>query len=193
MALIQRADLVEKIRELFGVVQGSVGNQLVDEIIPVVIVEDVSGPDNVSTQHPLRALGSSSSAAGGAAFFSKVGLQNPPGSGVDLFVSRISLISSAIQDATIRLSAIAASPSAGIKAWLDRRVDGNPVAVVWDENATATLGTQIFQTRSVARVPAIVELGLTLAPGDSIHAQQSTLNTALGNVHFFWTERVRRG
>lgn len=192
MAIIQRADLVEKIRALFGVTQGQVGGQLVDEIIPVVIVEDVSGPDQVSTQHPLRALGSSSAAAGGPATFAKVGLQNPPGSGIDIFVDSLFTSMNPNITLTVRLSPIAAGPNAGIKTWLDQRVDGNPVGVVWDENATGSLGTQILRFRGLSNVTLDVKLGLTLAPGDSIHYQQQSADLALPDLHFFWTERIRR-
>ena len=191
MALIQRADLVEKIRELFGVVQGSVGGQLVDEIVPVVIVEDISGPDQVSTQHPLRAIGSSSSAAGGATFFSKVGLQNPIGSGIDIFVSEINVLSTGVDESTIRTGVIAAAPNAGIKQWLDRRVDGNPVGIVWDENATVSLGTEIFDLR-LDDGYNLIPVGMTLAPGDSIHVQAKDANLVLATSGFFWIERVRR-
>lgn len=191
MALIQRADLVEKIRALFGVVQGQVGGQLVDEIIPVVIVEDVSGPDQVSTQHPLRAMGSSNSAAA-VGFLSKVGLQNPPGSNIDIFLERLDLLA-ANASVILRQGVIAASPSAGIKQWKDRRVDGNPVGIIWDENATGTLGSQVQVVRIVSNTLVTIQLGLTLEPGDSVHIQGSATNLALLDQTFHWIERIRRG
>jgi len=192
VALIQRADLVEKIRELFGVVQGAVGGQIVDEIIPVVIVEDVSGPDQVSTQHPLRAMGESSSQAA-ATFFSKVGLQNPVVSEVDIFLERIALTVSTSGNIDIRQGVIAASPNAGIQFWKDRRVQGNPIGIVWDENATVSLGTLVMRPRIIANVTLDVQLGLTLAPGDSVHVQATAANLALTNQTFHWVERIRRG
>lgn len=191
MALIQRADLVEKIRALFGVTQGSVGNQLVDEIIPVVIVEDVSGPDQVSTQHPLRAIGSSDSAAA-VGFFSKVGLQNPVDSQVDLFLERIYISSQANGAINIRTSVIAASPNAGVKQWKDGRVDGNPIGIIWDENATVSLGTIVTSNVLLANTGKPIELGLTLAPGESVHVQGAAANLALFSQTFHWIERVRR-
>ena len=191
MALIQRADLVEKIRELFGVTQGGVGGQIVDEIIPVVIVEDVSGPDTISTQHPLRAMGESSSQAD-ASFFSKVGLQNPVGSETDIFLERIDVMNGLAGPVTIRAGVIAASPNAGIKRWKDNRVDGNPIGIVWDENATASLGTLVQRVRVIANTFLPVQLGLTLEPGDSVHVQGDAINLAVTNTAFHWIERIRR-
>jgi len=191
MALIQRADLVEKIRELFGVTQGSVGGQLVDEIIPVVVVENVSGPDNVSTQYPLRAMGHSDSAAV-TAQFSKVGLQNPPRSGVDIFVERLYWFAAGTIVQDIRFGVIAAGPSAGLKTWKDFRVIGTPAGIIWDENATGTLGTELQEVRSLSGESETVELGITLAPGDSIHLQGGSADEAVIQAVWHWIERVRR-
>jgi len=191
MSIVNRPDLVEKLRAAFGVLRGQVGATLSDELVPVVIVEDVSGPDVVSTQHPVTALGSSSSLAGGATFFSKVGLQNPVGSGIDIFVELVLIFATASSQATVRTSAIAANPNAGIRQFLDRRVTGAPTGIIWDENATVSLGTEILEIRMIEGMFQ-VKLGMTLAPGDSIHTQPSSANAALQTVHYFWTERIRR-
>ena len=191
MALIQRADLVEKIRDLFGVTQGSVGGQIVDEIIPVVIVEDVSGPDQVSTLHPLRAIGESSSASS-VGFFSKVGLQNPLNSGVDIFLERVLMGFAASGPLEIRKGVIAASPNAGVFGWKDQRVEGNPAGIVWDENATVSLGTLVTRPRITDSGIINLQLGMTLAPGDSVHVQAQAANSALTNQTFHWIERIRR-
>jgi len=193
VAIIQRPDLVEKIRALFGVTQGQVGGQLVDEIIPVVIVEDVSAPDQVSTQHPLRAIGGSNSAAGGATFLSKVGLQNPLGSGVDLFVESVLPIFTVGTNLTVRFAAaLPASPNAGITHWADFRVDGVPAGVTFDENATVSFGTELIGLRTLTNVIAYVDLGVTLPPGQVLILQNQTANLPIDNCFWFWTERLRR-
>jgi len=189
-ALIQRADLVEKLRAQFGVVQGQIGGTLSDELVPVVIVDDVSGPDVVSSQHPLNAIGSSSSAAA-VGFFSKVGLQNPEGSGVDIFVEYMLMKSTTDVTQTLRQSAIAVSPNAGVKTFLDNRAEGNPVGITWDENATVSLGIELIALR-VANGMTRIDLGITLAELDSIHVQDAAANVAVDTVHYFWTERIRR-
>ena len=142
MAIINRPDLVEKLRAAFGVITGQIGGTISDEIIPVVIVENVDGPDVVSTQHPVTAIGHSDSAAA-VGFFSKVGLQNPVDSGIDIFVERLAYMAAGNQSASLRTGVIAASPNAGLQSFLDLRVVGNPVGIVWDENATVSLGTEI--------------------------------------------------
>jgi len=190
VALIQRADLVEKIRALFGVTEGSVGNQLVDEIIPIVIVEDVSGPDQVSTQHPLRAWGHSNSAAA-VGFLSKVGLQNPVGSEVDLFVEAVDIGLDVANNISINQGVIAASPNAGLKRWKDGRVQGNPIGIIWDENATVSLGVLVTQYRLVGETVRRT-LGITLSPGQSVHVQARAANVALLTQTFHWIERIRR-
>jgi len=192
MALIQRPDLVEKARAQFGVVQGQVGATLSDELVGVVIIDDVTGPDVVSTQHPVNAIGSSSSAAGGATFFSKVGLQNPVNSGTDIFVDYALFTIPAVVNLTLRLGVIAASPNAGIKVFADERVVGNPVGIIWDENATVSLGTELIDVTGAALGMIRIDLGVTLGPANSIHAQNNTANQALGTVAYFWQERIRR-
>lgn len=191
MGIINRPDLVEKLRRQFGILQSQIGSTLSDELLGVVIVDDVSGPDVDSEGHPLRCLGSSSSAAA-VGFFSKVGLQNPVGSGLDIFVERVVLTRAATLFETIRVSAIAASPNAGIRRFLDSRVVGTPVGVTWDENATVSLGVEIMEVVALANLTLPIELGLTLAPGDSVHVQSGAANVAVSSAHFFWTERIRR-
>jgi len=192
MALINRADLVEKLRKAFGVFQGSVGATLSDELIGVVIVDDVSGPDVVSTQHPLTAIGGSNVAAA-AGFLGKVGLQNPATSGVDLFVDKVIVQASGARTLTIRLAAaLPATVTAGIKSFMDQRVEGNPTGVTFDQNATVTFGTQILELRLLTGTTFVVPLGITLGPGDVILVQNQTANQLVDSVEFYWTERIRR-
>lgn len=190
MSVIQRPDLVQKLRAAYGIITGSVGSTLSDEIVPVVIVEDVTSPDTVSTGHPLDAAGSSSSAAA-VGFISKVGLQNPVGSELDLFLEYIHFMTSVSIVLTVRKGVIAASPNAGIRGFRDLRVIGSPVGITWDENGTGTLGTQIETVNAVSG-DTFLPLGYTLAPGDSIHAQGVNTNAAIQDVHFYWSERIRR-
>jgi len=190
MALIQRPDLVEKARAQFGVLQGEIGSTMADEMVGVVIIEDVSGDDVVSTQHPVSAIGNSNSQAA-VGFVSKVGLQNPVGSSVDLFVERVVATSSTTPDMGIRRGVIAANPNAGLTDWRDGRVPGNPAGIVWDENATGSLGTQVLPLRMRAG-NNFLELGLTLSPGQSIHLQGGATNEAVEGTTFFWVERIRR-
>jgi len=191
MALIQRGDLVEKLRDQFGVVQGQVGATLSDELVGVIIVDDVSGPDVVSTQHPVTAIGSSSSASA-VGFLSKVGLQNPTGSGMDIFLESITISLEVDRDYTIRRGVIAASPNAGVQEFKDSRVDGNPVGLIWDENGTGSLGTLIWEVRGLAQLQVVVPLGLTLQPTDSVHVQEISTNSSIPFAGFQWTERIRR-
>ncbi len=190
MALINRPDLVEKLRAAFGVVQGMIGSTLSDELVGVVIVDDVSGADVVSTQHPVNAMGHGSASAE-IGFFSKVGLQNPFGSGVDIFLNGILLRSSVIVSVNLRQGVIPGLPGFGDRLWRDLRVVGSPAGVVWDENLLGTLGERISRIQLIVG-KLYVDLGITLAPLDSIHVEGVSTNQEVQEVTFFWTERTRR-
>jgi len=194
MALIQKNRLVDKLRRQFGLLSSDVGATLANELVGVVIVDDVSGPDVISVELPSRATGNSNSAAGGAATRAKVGIQNPAGSGVDLFVTSVYYRGRAAGAQTVQLRSSAvlpASPNAGLRSWRDLRKPGNPTALIFDENATGSLGTLLWEGSVAANNDIyLAGLGFTLPEGEALLAQQGSDNLALEVITFFWIERL---
>lgn len=56
MALIQRSDLVERIRRAFGLREAGVGSTVSPELVPVILVDDLTGP-SIDEGYPRNVVG----------------------------------------------------------------------------------------------------------------------------------------
>lgn len=190
MAKIQSNSLVEKLRREFALHGQGVGTTISEELVGVVVVADISGDDVISEAYPKGCFGSEELGAGGAGFRGKIGIQNPADSGVDLFVETVAVHPDANGDVTVRTNpTLPAGPSAGTKGFRDARSPGLPAAIIFGENATASLGTQLFSWPCTSQRMNVISLGVTLPPGGILFVQMQTTNSPI-DAAFFWVERL---
>lgn len=191
MAQIQRSDLVEKLRRAFSIITGSVGSTMSPELVGVVIVDDVTGADVISQAYPRSAVGGSQAAAA-VGFNGKIGIENPVGSGVELFLEKV-LVSFQTANGQFSIRRDLTPPAgrnAAISAWKDRRNQGNPSAITWDENATASDGTEMLLQAGLVNTVIPIPLGITLPPtGETVFVQVQATNATI-IATFYWNERL---
>lgn len=193
MALIQRADLVERMRRAFGLRERGVGSTVSPELVPVVIVEDLTGP-SIDEGYPREALAIVSAGAS-AGVYSEVFLYNPEGSAVDLIVELLWTRMSASGTGIVRLGATTAlnnllgtqterlNQDMRVQAIPNGRIDSrNQAAVV-----TATRTFSLFQQSTSWQANPVA---ITLPPGTYLSFVPQANNTG-AYIMAWWTERLR--
>lgn len=194
MALIQRSDLIEKIRRAFNLYEHGVGTTLSPELVPVVLVEDLTSA-TIGDGYPRRAVGHAEAGAS-VGVYSEAFLINPTGSTVDLVVDELWLRRTTNGQARVRMG-----PNANLnnllgtqtRRWnVDMRVQDRPNATVDSRNQPATVtATRDWLFTLTANEWLVFPAQLTLPPGTWAQVVPDTNNTAIYTT-WYWTERMRR-
>ena len=194
MGLVQRPDLPERIRRAFGLREPGVGATISPEIVPVVLVDDLTGP-SIDEGYPRTALARMVNPAA-AGLYSTAIIVNPPESRVDVLISSfwIEVIAGGVSYSMRSglVSTLPAPIAAGSEIhFLDRRVSGLPGARI-EYHQTAGYLTADFII--VLNTPSIgllnIPLGLTLPPGRWFGASRTVVNQTI-TAWWWWTERLR--
>lgn len=194
MALIQRADLVERMRRAFGLRERGVGSTVSPELVPVILVEDLTGP-SIDEGYP-RFATAYSAAGASVGVFSEVFLINPAGSSVDLVLQEIwGARDGTAGDIQIRTGNAAALNNLlntqTIRSNLDLRVQRFPNATVNSRNQAAVIGSQWeFHVVGVAPTWVVIPSQYTVPPGSWISLVPTGNNTGI-RARFYWYERLR--
>jgi len=200
MSLIQRGDLVEKLRRTFNILGGGGVQTLSDELVPVVLVDDVTGPDVLSTDYPRNCIGGNQVSAV-ATKYSLAAFNNPLGSGVDAYLD-FAVVS--VPSATVVQLRLAdhSAWTAGTKYWTDLRVAGSPSCNPTGFAELVIPGDLVAIYRVIANTPTIIPLGMVLQPhgnnsptywkAKDVVILSQTVNQDIA-VTWYWTERRQEG
>lgn len=196
MSLIQRADLAERFRRAFGLRGSSSLGTVSDELVPVVLVEDLTGP-SIDIGYPRLAFGQDQLNAS-VGEISEIFLVNPPDSRVDVITSQIWFRDTA-GAATVILSSglvsiLALMMGAGTYGDcvnFDLRGNPAPTAYIDRRQEAATIGTvrSWLLSHSVSELTTF-PLQWTIPPGHWISFTSGANNRGLEVVFWFY-ERLR--
>jgi len=192
MALLQDPEPGQKVRSKYGVRDQGVITSISPELVGVVIVDDLSKPEETTTGLIRPAVGSHTLGAPGAGDFNHIQLFNPAGSLVDLFAEGVIVGTDTDQLLHIRISdsALATLIASTSKTFRDRRVSGEPFAEVRSDTPAGLQGETSVVVNLLASDPIIIPLGFTLGPGQDVMVATGTANTTL-RVTFYWEERAQ--
>lgn len=200
MSIIQRGDLVEKLRRSFNILGGGGVQTLSDELVPVVLVDDVTGSNVLSTDYPRDCFGGVQQAAT-AAQLAINAFNNPLGSGVDCHVDFAVLQVAVSGNVQLRLADHAAWTQQ-TSFWTDLRVPATPAGRVYRGINPIALGDLVTRFRVSAQQPTVIPLGVILPPhggatptywkDKDLIFQHETLNQSL-ECTWYWTERRQEG
>ena len=143
MTLIQSAAISEQLRRLLDLRGGSPTLELLEQIVPTVIVGDLrdSAPRN-----PPRVASGAGEQPAVAAQFAYFVLDNPAGSGFDFLIHRVSVAGGAAIRFSVGWHAPGlATPTLHPRKFIDSQFSsGNPVAGVYSGSAAAVPGILIW-------------------------------------------------
>lgn len=194
MPVIQRSELVEKIRRAFNLLGKDVGNTISPELVPVVLVEDLTGP-TISEGYPRRAIGQSSAGAS-VGVFSENFIINPTGSTVDLVIDEVWLKRSTAGQLRLYLGDVSALNNllgTQTKRWnVDCRTQTRPSANVDSRNQAAlvTYNRDWIYDCEAGRW-LVVPIQATLPPGKYLGVAPTASNLGC-DLFGYWTERLRQ-
>lgn len=196
MAIIQRSDLVERIRRAFGLREQGVGATLSPELVPVVLVDDLTGP-SIDTGFPRDVVGRASAGAS-VGVFAEALVTNPDDSRVDLvlyelWVRRINTAGTF----QVRWGAnTSLSSLLGTQGWMqneDLRVRNNNANTRLDARNQAAVMTPskvLYQQLTTSTSFTVLPLQVTLPPGYWLEAHPAVNNEGV-EVVFWGYERLR--
>lgn len=198
MPMIQRADLVERIRRAFNLVgAGSAGQSLSPELVPVVLVDDLTEP-SIDEGYP-RDAASYMGAGASVGVFSECFLINPAGSQVDLILYGWWAASSATTSYNLRAGSVADLTNLiGSQTYrfnLDLRTQLRPNAGINTRNQAAVVTGDIlmvFAATTALYSGPFIPLSVTVPPGKFLSIVPVANNTAMYWVPI-WKERLRTG
>lgn len=181
--------LRERLIRQYGILPpGSVGQTLFDEIIPTVLVDDLTKGLILDANYRAPAIAAPAKAA--------VALENgycglTAASGVMILVEKVE-----VRFGTAGAGALNIGPSdvnTPVTAfWRDRRINGSPAANPHTGSRVGLTGTTIQNIRVQATSFTTFELGIILNPESSTLASTISIWNALVNdactVNFFWRE-----
>ena len=194
MGLIQRADLAERIRRAFGIREAGVGTTLSAEIVPVVVVEDLTGPA-IDQGYPRLCCGEAAAGAS-VGVMAESFLINPPNSRVDLIVHQWwTILRSGTEAIVIRTGtqAILADMIGTTVNFFnfDLRTQLRPGAYCDTRNEAAAIGTVLLTgLHQIVDTWYEYPFRFTIPPGEWISVAPSTNNRAVRSL-FLWEERLR--
>ena len=193
MGLIQRADLPERIRRAFGVRERGIGQTISPEIVPVALVDDLTGPA-IDEGYP-RFCYAYASAGASAGVFSEVFLINPTGSVVDVVVQELQLLRGTTGTANISEGLVGdLNNMLGtqiLRTNLDLRVNQFPNAYVDSRNQAAIIGTRRTYAAGISNsVFTDFPMQWTIPPGAWLSASPVVNNLAM-TMQVYWYERLR--
>jgi len=187
MALIQVPDIARKLARRFGIDGPAPADTLAPEIVPVVLVEDLTAPDEEDSGYERTCIGKQSVGAL-AANYSYVQLYNPSGSGVLVVVEAMILSVGGNSAISIRNYDTAATSLGTDLSFRDRRLSGAPAAQVRYVQSGANLGDAVAQAFAVGNDQYLTPLDFLLSPGKGLCTRPDTQNVQ-NITTLFWSER----
>lgn len=194
MGLIQRADLVERIRRAFAIRESGVGATMSPEIVPVVIVDDLTGP-TIDEGYP-RDCVCQVEAGASVGVMAESFLINRVGSSVDLIIKELwGRIGAPGGNLWIRTGVFASlNNMLGTQTYrsnLDRRVQLRPNSYVDSRNQAANVTGDTHLIYPVTQaVTYVFPLQFTLPPGTWLGIVPGTNNTSSA-LFVYYQERLR--
>jgi hypothetical protein len=196
MPLLQRAEIAERIRRAFGLRAGEgAGASLSPELVPVVLVEDLTGP-SIDEGYP-RLCVARSVAGQSVGVFAECFLINRAQTQVDLILSEIWVRRGNTAGLITLHSGLESNLNALLdtnttRSNLDLRVQLRPNATVNSRNQAAKSTPSNLHLTVTAAVAdwVILPTQFTVPPGMWISVSPDINNEACLAL-FFWTERLR--
>jgi len=198
VGLIQRAEIAERLRRAFNLQAAEgIGTTISPEIVPVVLVEDVTGP-TVGEGYPHKSFGYQIVTAS-ALVFSENMILNPINASVDLIVEEVWLWrTAAVGVIDIRKVLVVNIGAAFLRRYArnaDLRLQPETNVQMWYRQQAAVLaGNYIMEALNVpiTGAPLILPLNATVPPGVILEFVPDVVNEGC-NLMWFGYERVRRG
>jgi hypothetical protein len=191
---INTPDHVEKLRTEFKVREGF-GLWLLEDLLPVVMVADLSGPAAGGTSYPRDAIGNLDSAAGGAGTNVQHMVQSEPNRGIVFQVNGVSIMkpsSSGRVTLVLGTGTITGGVGDSNKQLADVRLQpGVPDgAIVASAPVTAlTLGSRVGQFTVLGNENVFIPLNVFLGAQDFVGITNQTTNEQLVTT-WYWTEHM---
>lgn len=184
--------LRERLRRQYGILPpGSLGQTLFDEIIPVVLVDDLTRGLVVDEHYRPPATGRTNQ-TGVAAKFAFSQLQAR--AGALLLVERVEWRTEAAAGLRLKVGAVTTSAGGDVKVWRDRRLSGDPTAGITQGAETSQSGSTVLEMQGISTDFRSIELGIILEPSEivlksTLTLWHSTVEQDL-DVNWFWREIV---
>jgi len=200
MPLIQVPDVGEVLRQRYRIVH-PFGLFLAEEVVPVSIVDDLSGVSPYSTGFPRRCMGQTIIAAGGAGTVAEGLLVGRGGSGIvaqvktALIHDTVGLLAFEVRVGGGGLALAAGRTEVFGKHYLDLRVfDAVPVTELAQNTplSAAVDGDRIGIYEVAQDTVLPVDLDIALGDGDFVNIVQASTNRAL-RVTYIWEEHLIEG
>lgn len=186
MAFIQAPELARRLQRKFDTDGPGPTHTLAPEIVPVVLVEDLTPALPEDTGFIRQCVGTVYQ-AGVAAEYAHAQLFNPDGSG-SILHAEMAVVSIGAADTVNVAFYDTRLGNDGSVYFRDRRLAGSPVGAVTNDSGGAELGTNIAPIESPGDEAITIPLDIILAPGQGLVLNVG-VNNAL-NASFWWTERA---
>jgi len=192
---IQTPVPVQKLRTEFKV-RSPFGLFLAEELIPVVLVSDLSGEVPAHSGYPRKCMGRLIVAAGGAGTQAQAVLQSRPNRGIVYVVDKAVCTETAAgsQSWEVRTGQdVTGLTERFTKTFRDLRATGaqayQPDALMGDSVplAASVDGQVVGSFNGLANTPLEIELGITLGGTEFVNIVVDNLNV-VNRVTFYWTE-----
>jgi len=165
--------LRERLIRQYGILPpGSIGQTLFDEIIPVVVVDDLTTGLILDQFYRPPAAGRTQQAAVAAEnSFSSIAAR----AGVLTLVEKVVWRTGGSSGVTIRVGNTGTPIGTPVKWWRDRRITGDPVSAVTVGTRASTTGSLVMNLRGISTADTSIELGVILSPEEATLKSTMTL------------------
>ena len=188
MPEIQDADITAKLVKRFGLKAGSIAPTLSPELVPVVLVADLTSPVEESSAYMRVAMGTAV-IPGVAAKFGQSQLFNPKKSGVVAMVEVVDVSIETAGPAQITTHDTAVGSAVSTVAFRDRRIPGLPATQVRSQTDAGVPGSTIWTGELPAAEVIRIPIAMILGPGNGLVFANSRLDDDL-RVSWSWFERA---
>lgn len=177
-----RPEVSEALRKRYDTDVPATFETIAPELVPVIIAEDLQARESVERY---AHGGQISSAVAGQ--YSHTGIYNPVGSGVLVYVDRVTVYLSASGLFWFRRDGGLTTVSAQSQLQ-DRRLSPQLCAAqIRHETNAALQGAGIFRIRCLANTPIVIQLHAVLDENDGFNVANATVNADIGAV-WNWRE-----
>lgn len=185
MPVIQRPDLVAKIRKKYELTGPDAISTISPELVPVVVLEDLAESDPGDA----RKFCTGYASTGVPVNTGHVELWNPADSGVNVKVTRASCWLSAGGSFYVTFHSAALSTPSGVRINTNLGQSGDPAALTLSEDNAVPLGAVIgyYVYNAGAASSDIVQRPILLQPGQGLGMRAVTAATNV-NANFLWEE-----